>query len=59
MKTMQRIWWFILGIGITALGAYLIVEDPTMRGTGIMAVVVGLAVTGAMGFILFGQKTSE
>lgn len=59
MKSMQRIWWFILGIGITVLGGYLTVVDPTMRVTGIIAIVVGIAVTGAMGYILFGQSSSD
>jgi len=56
MKTMYRIWWFILGIGITVLGGYLTAVDPTMRVTGVIAIVVGMAVACVMGYVLFKES---
>lgn len=58
MKTMYRIWWFILGIGITVLGGYLTAVDPTMRVTGIIAIVVGIAVACVMGYVLLEEFRS-
>jgi hypothetical protein len=55
MKTMYRIWWLILGIGITVLGGYLTAVDPTMRVTGLIAIVVGIAVSCVMGYVLYGE----
>lgn len=53
MKLMYRMWWAFLGLASAALGIYLVIEDPTMRTTGLICAPIGLAIFAIQVFMVF------